>query len=78
MGVDIAVEVSPRDFRGNMMEDECGIYGVELGIHRHILPDEGGGFKTTKTSFLLFYFSIVMAKARYEFIGMSLGWESDT
>ena len=32
MGVDIAVEVSTRDFRGNVMEDEWGVYGVELGI----------------------------------------------
>jgi hypothetical protein len=48
MGVDIAVEVSTRDFRGNVMEDEWGVYGVELGIHRHILPDEGGVFKSQK------------------------------
>jgi hypothetical protein len=48
MGVDIAVAVSPRDCRGSVMADACGMYGVELGIHRHILPDEGGVFKPQK------------------------------
>ena len=50
MGVDIAVEVSPGDFRRNVMEDEWRVYRVGLGIHRHILLNEGGGFKTQKRS----------------------------
>jgi hypothetical protein len=48
MGVDIAVEVSPRDCRRNVMEDACRVDWVELGIHRHLLPDEEGGFKAQK------------------------------
>jgi hypothetical protein len=31
-----------------VMEDECRINRGELGIHRHLPPDEGGGFKAQK------------------------------
>jgi hypothetical protein len=48
MRVDIAVEVFTRDFSRNLMEDESGVYGVHLGIHRHILPDEGSVFVPQK------------------------------
>jgi hypothetical protein len=46
--VDRAVEVFTRDFRRDLMEDERGVDGVQLGIHHHLLPDEGSGFAPQK------------------------------
>jgi len=48
MRVDIPIEVTTRDFRGNLMKDECGMYGGAVGIHRPVLPDEGGLYEPQK------------------------------
>ena len=48
MWVDIPIEVTTRDFRGNLMKDECGMYGGGVGIHRPVLPDEGGLYEPQK------------------------------
>ena len=46
MGGNVLVKVFPRDFGWNPMVDKRRGCGFGLGIHRHILPDEGGPFAT--------------------------------
>jgi hypothetical protein len=48
MRVDRPIEVTTRDFRGNLMKDEGGMYGGAVGIHRPVLPDEGGLYEPQK------------------------------
>ena len=42
MGINVSVKVFTRDFGRNPIVDERRPRSVELGIHRHLLPDEGG------------------------------------
>ena len=42
MGINVSVKVFTRDFGRNPIVDERRHRSVELGIHRHLLPDEGG------------------------------------
>ena len=46
MGINISVKVFTRDFGRNPMVDERSRGGFGLGIHRHILPDEGGDIES--------------------------------
>jgi hypothetical protein len=45
MGIDVSVKVLTRDFGGNPMVDKRRSRGFGLGIHRQILPDEGGSIE---------------------------------
>jgi hypothetical protein len=56
MGVNVSVKVSARDFGWNPMVDERRGGGFGLGIHRQILPDEGGQFATQR----LLYYSFIL------------------
>jgi hypothetical protein len=42
MGINVSVKVFTRDFGRNPIVDKRRHRGFALGIHRQILPDEGG------------------------------------
>ena len=46
MGLNVSVKVFTRDLGRNPMGDERRHRSVELGIPRHLLPDEGGEMKS--------------------------------
>ena len=57
MGVNVSVKVFPRDLGWKPMVDKRRGCGFGLGIHRPILPDEGGPFTTQ----IFLYYSFILA-----------------
>jgi hypothetical protein len=57
MGGNVSVKVFPRDLGWKSMVDKRRGCGFGLGIHRPILPDEGGPFTTQ----IFLYYSFILA-----------------
>lgn len=58
MRINVPVKVFTTDMSWNVLVDDRRGQGFELGIHRHILPDEGGQFEPVTVpyySFILTY-----------------------